>query len=270
MSFTEKLVELVEDGDRRGRAALSRAIRDVAGPLAAKLKEREWDVVRLKADRNFMKAIKDANDAADLVDAAEYVREKVLSRSGHPILDIRLSRGGGQANELKRAQEQIDKLFDSNAAPRRGFVYVAWSRRPDQFYYVGKAKSVLRLNLRAHGNLVSAINKATVLSLLFPTRSSEETLLGVEASVIALVQSFTGKSPRNNTRLGSVPVGKAAADLLDLGRFLHAVGALIAPGQPKERKKESNVVALTSTRQSRPPSANLTGLAPGQFESSIA
>ncbi|HEX2878153.1 MAG TPA: hypothetical protein VHO25_01325 [Polyangiaceae bacterium] len=269
MSLTEKLEELVEHGDRRGRAALTKAIRDVAVPLAAKLKEREWDVARLKSDRDFLKAIKAANDAADLVDAAEYVREKVLSRSGHPILDIRLSRSGGKANAMKRAQEQIDKLFDSNKAPRRGFVYVAWSRRPDQFYYVGKAKSVLRLNLRGHGNLVSAINEATVLSLLFPKRSNEETLLGVEASVIALVQSFKDKGPHNNTRLGSVPVGKAAGELLDLGKFLHAVGALIAPGQPKERKQGSSFVAAPSTRQSKHPSVQANPTAPGQFESSI-
>lgn len=99
-------------------------------------------------------------------------------------------------------------------------VYVSWRARPQRYLYVGKAKSVKRLNLAAHGKLAYSVkDDAKTLSLIFPAQSREETLKSVEASVLAFVDSHSGTPPELNTKEERVPSGTATSELDKLGNF---------------------------------------------------
>ena len=148
----------------------------------------------------------------------------MLSAANGQVLDIRMPTN----KELKATQELIYEKFENGEAKARGFVYVAWRKTPQRFLYVGKATNVDRLNLAAHGNLARATADATLLSLIFPSISREDYLLGVEASVIELVECLTGDLPELNTRTGAVPHSAATENLDALASFLGKVATDIS------------------------------------------
>ncbi len=171
-----KLRSLHDAARRHSEAELARHTRTLSRLVASVLKDGTWADSSARARHELQSVSEAARVAAYHLDAASFIAAKVLDARHAKVVDIRLKYG------LAEAQRQILDKFASGDAPRRGFVYVSWSRKPEEFYYVGKARGVERLNLSAHGKLANTVGRATTLSLIFPSRSSDETLSGVEAS----------------------------------------------------------------------------------------
>lgn len=161
----------------------------------------EWQNLPKKKAQAIARAISDARVHATTLDAASCLDERVLRRRTGQIIDLKIKK------DLLALQEQILNLFASGSAPRRGFVYVAWSVRPEHFYYVGKAKGIKRLSLASHGKLARATapGHATHLSLVFPAQSRERVLRDVEASILRLVAYDKGRLPWLNGKHEAVP-----------------------------------------------------------------
>lgn|SRR5574340_194360 len=154
---------------------------------------------------------------ARILDATGYLEDKVLRSETSSIIDVRVK------SDLRSVQDQIEYMFVTKEAPDRGFVYIAWCARPEEYWYIGKAKNDGRLNLASHGKLAHAIAHATQLSLIFPSQSREEILAGVEAAVLAVIESYTGNLPKLNDRRERVVENNGAEELRLLSNFLGSI-----------------------------------------------
>lgn len=212
MPFEEKLRQLSDRVNKRHGISLERSTRHLAGLVASVLRNGAWSELSARTEQELKVAAEDTLSHSECLDASGYLHEKVLS-SGR-IVDLKLK------NDLRAVQNQIQGMFDSKEAPERGFVYVAWSQRPEEYWYVGKARTVDRLNLSAHGKLARATAHATQLSLVFPSQSKEEILSGVEASIHMIILALTGELPKLNDRRETVPVHQGGKHVDGLAKFL--------------------------------------------------
>jgi hypothetical protein len=218
VSLQDKLEQMSDRADAAGRVAFDKRSRELAKLIAAVLKDGTWGDLSAKTERELKEAVNATKEAVTVLDAAETVHEKVLRAKNASVHDLRLKR------DLRADHEQIADFFD-NMANERGCVYVAWCMKPERFLYVGKAGSADRLkNLAGHGKLANAMANATQLSLIFPSQSTDNTLLEVEASVVALVIHSTGRPPENNEMEEGVPICEGGKALNRLAAFLKKVG----------------------------------------------
>ncbi len=222
MSFDAKLERMCISADSYGRKELNRHLKQLAKLVSLVLKEEKWDQLPIKTQGHIEEASDFVFAASELCDAAEYVNEKVIKPNNGRILDVKIG------SDIIRAQSQIDELFESGEAPNRGFVYVAWSARPERFLYVGKASSSGRLNLTQHGTLSNAIAHASTLSLVFPAQSREETIKSLEASIIRLAQFSAPDGLEFNKKNESIPSGSAAESINKLASFLNSIAQRVS------------------------------------------
>lgn len=232
MGFEEKLNQMCESGDRTAAKKLVHHTKSIARLVAAVLKVSKWAALPIKTQELLTGASEDAREAARIGDAAEYVHTRLLGADRASVVDLKMRL------DLRQVQDQIYALFDEKEAPVRGFVYVAWSSRPERFMYVGKAANASRLNLTQHGLLANAAAHATTLSLLFPSQSKKQILLDLEASVIALIDSWTGDLPELNHKRETVPICSPSKELSRLAEFFDSVAAGLDPvasSRPRSR-----------------------------------
>lgn len=225
MSLKGKLAKMHELAEQDGYKTFQRSTRELADLIATVLRDRNWDSMSVKTDDKLSNTVSEVREAARLLDAAEYIQEKVLSPSNGKIVDLRLKKN----KDFQVVQEQIKEMFATKKVPQRGFVYVAWSRKPERYLYVGKAKSPSRLDLTSNGKLSWATMYATTLSLLFPSKSDEEILLGVEASILSLINNYTRKLPKHNVSNGKVPLCSVTAEIENLAIFLNQIADFVYP-----------------------------------------
>jgi len=130
-------------------------------------------------------------------DSASFVYDSILSSKNAKLIDINLTRVNHDRVTLKAIIE--DALLQASTSDR-GFVYVAWKSRPEEYYYVGKASSSARVNLNSHGTLLEALKDSSRLSFLMPAKSTANVLSNLEAAMIHLIEYKTGAIPRENSR----------------------------------------------------------------------
>lgn len=200
--------------DRFASIELRRHTKDLARIVAAVLRTGRWEDLPIKTQRQLSEAAAAAMDAADLADAAEFVNKQVFDAQNGRIEDLKTS------PNLREFQYQIQNHFDTAQVPQRGFVYVAWSAKPEIFMYVGKARKVGRLNPVVHGKLSHSVAHVTTLSLIFPSQSRDVVLSGLEASVIRVIEHATGNLPELNDRRERVPPCNPTMRLSRLAKFL--------------------------------------------------
>jgi hypothetical protein len=210
MSFDRKLKQLVDialDLERDLDGSINRMARALADAI---ISGRAADGSRLGDE------FEAAKEACLTYDAGLFVQEKVIDGHNALICDVKARR------DYRALQDDIDRIFEEGLAPRRGFSYVAWSMSPETYYYVGKAGSPDRLNLAGHGKLAHALTEATWLSLVFPSQSREDTLLGLEGSIIELITHATGEPPKLNDQACGVPEAGGQERLNSVAEFLEA------------------------------------------------
>lgn len=181
MKLEDKLRQVFDRAEMFSHDALQRQTRTLASLITNVLRDAAWGNIAARTAKALSDAAAQARELARILDATGYLEDKVFQPKNARIVDIRLKQ------DLQAVQDQIQEMFDTKEAPQRGFVYIVWSARPEEYWYVGKANTVERLNLNSHGKLARATAHATKLSLIFPSQSREEVLAGVEASVLALI-----------------------------------------------------------------------------------
>lgn len=222
MRFMErKLVAIRENEGRRARREFSEHTDGLANLLSYFLRTARWSNVSAKDNQEFAYNITGARSASVTLDAISFINEKVLSAQNGKIEDIKLK------PDLGDAQSQIHDMFDTGKAPKRGFVYIAWRQSPEQYFYVGKAGTHDRLNLSSHGKLANTVGRATTLSLVFPNQSSEETLSGLEASIMHLLTLHMDEPPELNAKAERVPSHDGSEELAELHTFLRNIATMI-------------------------------------------
>lgn len=213
-----KLKRMCSFADRESQRTQKSKTRELAKLISAVLKTESWPDLAIKHQRALDDYASDAMYAAKTSDAAQFIYERVLESSNGKVIDLPMKK------DLKALQESIFNLFEEDRSLQRGFVYVAWSAKPEKFWYVGKANDAKRLRLSQHGNLARASANATQLSLLYPSKSIEQNLFALEASVIWLIGNRTGKIPELNTKDGqNFPAGTSRKTLRELSGFLKSV-----------------------------------------------
>lgn len=217
MAFDDKLRQVFDKLEKTSRIDLQRQIRSLARLAADALQNDAWRNVSARTDKALLDAAAEARRLARILDATGYLEDKVLRSETSSIIDVRVK------SNLRSVQDQIEHLFMTKEAPDRGFVYIAWCARPEEYWYIGKAKNDGRLNLASHGKLAHAIAHATQLSLIFPSQSREEILAGVEAAVLAVIESHTGNLPKLNDRRERVVENNGAEELRLLSKFLGSI-----------------------------------------------
>ncbi len=223
MPFADKLDRMCIAADRDARNLLRRHVHDLSLLVAAALKTGKWADLPVKSQLLIHETADQAVDAADLADAADFVSTKVLSADNGKVVDLKSN------GDFRTVQDRILDLFETKQVPARGFVYVAWSARPEEFLYVGRAKDSGRLTLAAHGKLAHATASASTVSLVFPTQSRDETIRSLEACIIRLVEHATGELPKLNARRERLPMGNSLQQLEQLGGFLANIAKRITP-----------------------------------------
>ncbi len=227
MAFDDKLRQMFDKLEKTSRSDLQRQIRSLARLAADALKDDVWRNLSAKTNKALLDAAEEARRLAGILDATGYLKDKVLRSETSLIVDVRLK------TELRSVQDQIVEMFNTNEAPDRGFVYIAWSARPEEYWYVGKAKNDGRLNLASHGKLAHATAHATQLSLIFPSQSRAEILAGVEAAMIAVIESHTGNLPRLNDHRERVVENNGTKELRLLSGFLGSIADDLHYERPK-------------------------------------
>ena len=224
MGFENKLHKLCDRAQSKAPQMLDQGIQDIALLAADAIRDNKWDPLPIKTQDRLNEAFDNVRFCAEASDASEYINRYLITALHGRVCDLKIS--GRHPDAI---QADISNLFDSKQVPRRGFVYVAWTDRPTSYSYVGKASKVDRLNLTRHGNLAHAVAHDTTVSLLFPAQSEETILLGVEASVIRLIEYDTGLLPDLNKKRETVPCGSALDQLNRLGNFIDWLASSLDP-----------------------------------------
>jgi len=133
----------------------------------------------------------------DIYDSASFLQEHILNFSDETIIEIPLTNIDRDINNLNIIiQDVLTELNKNN----KSFAYIVWRKRPEEYFYIGKAKSSSRLNLTSHGNLLESLKKATYFSMLFPKYASKDKISNLEAALMNLVEYKTDSIPRYNKR----------------------------------------------------------------------
>lgn len=222
MNFEAKLQQLHDRASDSCQHGLDQQTRQLAAVVAKLLRGAEWGKrLPARAEKEFSERTGLARDMARVLDAVRYLNVKVLGANNSHCVDMKLK------SDLRAVQDQIEAMFETKQVPERGFVYVAWVRRPEQYWYVGKVTTVDRLNLAAHAKLARAVAHATNLSMLFPSQSSHDVLRGVEESLLAIIEHHSSSLPRLNEPKFSVVRRQRSDDLMILGNFLEDIAKRI-------------------------------------------
>ena len=138
-----------------------------------------------------------------VADSASFIIDKILESDRSGSVDLELK---GVSRDVNSLNGRIREFLNDTNPRDRGFAYVAWRMRPEQYYYVGKAGGNARLNLAQNGDLLDALKleNATFLSLVFPPMSTPLNVANLEAAILHLIRYKTGRLPLNNTRKESL------------------------------------------------------------------
>lgn len=164
--------------------------------------------------------INDIKHHGKIYDCASFIQRRVLDSNKSKCMDFdltKVNRSLDNLNEHISSALHDAKLFD------RQFVYFAWRIRPEEYHYVGRAKSGSRLNLAAHGKLLESLKNASRFSCIFPERYADETevVSNLEAALINLIHFKTGCFPEQNKRKEKFEFGyECSRELLEIKNLI--------------------------------------------------
>jgi hypothetical protein len=214
-----KLKAMVGGSHDGGMRELRRALGQLTGAIAETLDSGIDQFDRLKADRQFLRdEIQAARTAAALIDSCHVLQSRVFPDADFEAFQLPRS----------RRRESLAGLFEDDIRPfvgARAFVYVAWRKNPEKFFYVGRSENkdgkASRLFLDNRGKLLDALHDATVFSVvLAPPRTSVN---DIEASILRVLDDHD-RFPEFNDRQERVPSAVGTKHLEQLGRFLVDIG----------------------------------------------
>ena len=190
-------------------------------PLLLSKLQRKCDDVRRRQERVWVNAVADFGDhlhevlhgdravdaahvdalheCARLLDCCETIERDAL---GADAETVEQSVTSVVASEAASLDDFLEELLEDT--PKRGYVYVAWTARPEEYWYVGRASREDRIRRhRQHGNLSLALRDASLFSIIFPAR--EVRLDDLEAALLRLLRHTDGAPVHNGSFLPKAP-----------------------------------------------------------------
>lgn len=211
--LVSKLKRACDEVSREQERAWSRSLRGVADHI--------FDL--LCADDSVdVRCVDELHTIAALLDGCEIVRRDGLGRDTDVHEVTVTARDGSDASTL---DDFMDHVLEDT--PKRGYVYVAWSARPESYWYVGRANKEDRIRRhRSHGNLSLALRDASVFTVIFPAR--EARVGELEAALLRLFRHVGGDlawPTHNGIGLPVAPHGMRQEQLLRMSSALGKIAA---------------------------------------------
>jgi hypothetical protein len=181
MSIHEKVVQLARLTRKKAQGIFQKTQMDIIVRIVAHLNQRSHIYTADLED-----AIEPHAEAASALDAASYLLEQLPLRG--------LKKGKPTNHRIPAVTSQKDVisfLKGVESSCSKGCVYVAWTSKPFEFVYVGKAGAdqgglIKRLTDKTHHALFDACRTAQWLSLIYTKKTTPNTLFRLEACVIEL------------------------------------------------------------------------------------
>ena len=180
MSIHEKIVKLAKEAEKKAERIFAKTQAEIIANISLHLEKRsnigfnDLDIV-----------IEDHSEAASVLDAVENILEQLPLRGliSKPT-DYRLH-GIRDQGDIKTFLKNVE------GENSKGCVYVAWSSKPFEFLYIGKAGAdqggnIKRLTDPRHNDLKHALQTAQYLSLIHTKRTTPGSLYKLEACLIEL------------------------------------------------------------------------------------
>jgi len=142
--------------------------------------------------------VQSIKDFGVISDSASFIDEHIPNYSLTHVVEMPLSNIDRDINNLNGIIQDLLEELDKS---KQSFVYMAWKQKPEEYFYIGKAKSNTRVNLAGHGNLLASLQHATYFTMLFPFNNSKKVRSNLEAALINLVKYKTGSLPKYNTKM---------------------------------------------------------------------
>lgn len=202
-----------------GRSDLRQSLQDLVNVIAETCDSDLDELSGLKVDRESVRdTVEAAKNSAALLDSCHILSKRVFPDASFQEFSLPRS----------RRRESLTGLFEDDIRPfigTRAFVYVAWQKRPERFYYLGRSENrdgkALRLLLDNRAKLLDALQDATVLTIcLSPPRTN---VGDIEAAILHVLDDHD-RFPDFNDRQETVPNSVGAKYLEQWGRFLVDIG----------------------------------------------
>jgi hypothetical protein len=216
----------VRRASRRAERDLDNALRALGKKVATGLEDYGFESKAAHHDRS--KLTQRVRAQVAILDACEFIEWSLLDAPNATCVTIPVRSSDAGARWLP-VRRRIDELFRTRRVSDRGQCYVAWSRSPLEFLYVGRGHSRGRLDLMANGTLALALAEATQLTLALP--AIRKHLEALEGALIAILD------PRLNQKCESVPEGEASRDVNQVGAYLKEVAVDLWPLRPRRRQQ---------------------------------
>jgi hypothetical protein len=209
MAKLDRIAEEIERAQERRWATLVEGFRDhLIDALHAK-------------DAPNLDHVEELHDCAQLLDCGEVIACEVLQDA--EIAESEVPRSA--ANHGGALGDFIHEMLGDDA-PQKAFVYVAWSARPEAYWYVGQASNESRIRkIRQHGNLSLALRDATLFTLIYPR--SRQCLDDVESALLRALK-HVGRFPPHNGSLPRPPHASRREKLRHMSRMLNRFGQRLA------------------------------------------
>ena len=190
---TEKTLEKLIDFADSALNNANKSLVDLFSSMLASSKDMEYVF-----DSNKKEIIDSVKYYGNIYDAATYVKSKLIDPKSAKHIELKLT---GINRNIESLNTTIKNGLAEHNSTDKEYVYMAWKNRPEEYFYVGRAKSKSRTNLASHGNLLESLKQATFFSILIPPRSNKETIDNLEAAIITLIEYKTGVLPKYNKKM---------------------------------------------------------------------
>jgi len=155
----------------------------------------------IKMDYSSIEEYKDIittiKQSGEVYDSATFIHDEILAYDESKILEIRLT---NKSRDIADLNTLIQSSLNNFNLKNQSYIYIAWKLRPEEYFYVGKAKTSSRTNLSNHGKLLESLKQASYFSMIFPHKPTKNTISNLEAALINLIKYKTSDLPKYNSR----------------------------------------------------------------------
>jgi predicted transport protein len=188
--FEEKLGKMIIKRRQESEKIFEREMRTIADIVGYSISDEEYEIY------DFLDALESCKECAKTYDAADNLCSHVFYNENCKSLkkDVSFTTVKCTWNyDYGEFRNKIGYILQEEELDiEKGFVYIFWSAAPLEYLYVGKAKSVIRLQNDKHSSVVRSIEtgQATRLTVIHTNNRNIE---DVEASIIRIFGIGTEK-----------------------------------------------------------------------------
>jgi hypothetical protein len=221
--FSRRLKELVDGAMHDSREELRFALGMFADILLCPFDSNPQPVS--SARRSASEVMEIVRAAAEVVNACHLLESRLFSApAAYRIEDFEIPRP--RSHDERSRHDELSRFLDQNIREAIGespFVYVVWSSNPEHYLHVGKSLDgsggARALELNVHGELFSALQQGSWMTLLTPRPANQAGAIDVEAAILWVLDSRRAL-PELCVKSEDVPGAPGAAYLAEIGCLL--------------------------------------------------